>query len=325
MKNIAVLLVVVVIAGIVSSAVASKDPQFLDFIAKYNKQYSSDVELVLRYEIFQENLRKIEQHNKVSSFQLGITEFADLSLSEYVKAKLSTQTVHDPSLELTLPPAAELETAAPPTSVDWRAHTAPVVVGPVRTSGDCGDAVVVSIIDSISSDYAVSSNDDVYNFDPKYVLDCDGLGCTGQDISKVWSFIAKYGLNWYYNGCPTGPGLGLCISGYNCTKSGSEADLADAVARLGPIPILIDASHSSFQLYAKGIYYEPACSPSLPNHALLLVGYGSLNGQDYWIARNSWGKAWGQDGDILLARNRNNNCGVAASACYARTVHTCVC
>lgn len=58
-----------------------------------------------------------------------------------------------------------------------------------------------------------------------------------------------------------------------------------SVATLGPIAIEIDASHTSFQLYTSGVYYEPACSSTNLDLSLLLVGYGTMNGQDYWIAR----------------------------------------
>ncbi|KAH3880204.1 hypothetical protein DPMN_004113 [Dreissena polymorpha] len=57
-----------------------------------------------------------------------------------------------------------------------------------------------------------------------------------------------------------------------------------------PVLSLVDASQVSFQLYQEGIYSDPQCSNSTVNHALQVVGYGSLNGMDYWICRNSWGK-----------------------------------
>lgn len=35
-----------------------------------------------------------------------------------------------------------------------------------------------------------------------------------------------------------------------------------------------------------GIFEEPNCNPNNLNHAVVLVGYGSEGGQDYWIIKN---------------------------------------
>lgn len=35
-----------------------------------------------------------------------------------------------------------------------------------------------------------------------------------------------------------------------------------------------------------GIYDEPSCNPNNLSHAVLLVGYGTEGGQDYWIIKN---------------------------------------
>lgn len=55
---------------------------------------------------------------------------------------------------------------------------------------------------------------------------------------------------------------------------------------------------SSFQFYSSGIYNDPLCPTQISrlDHVVLIVGFGTDNktNQDYWLAKNSWGKNWGE-------------------------------
>lgn len=81
-------------------------------------------------------------------------------------------------------------------------------------------------------------------------------------------------------------GSGASDTGYFMIPKGDEHALQAAVAEVGPVSVAIDATHRSFQLYQSGVYLEPNCSRTDTDHAVLVVGYGAEDGQDYWLVKN---------------------------------------
>ena len=53
--------------------------------------------------------------------------------------------------------------------------------------------------------------------------------------------------------------------------------------------------------YRGGIYAGCTGSPAT-NHVVAVVGYGTDNGVDYWLVKNSWGSEWGEKGYIRNKR-----------------------
>ena len=58
------------------------------------------------------------------------------------------------------------------------------------------------------------------------------------------------------------------------------------MANVGPVSVAIDAAHPSFMQYKTGVFYEPTCSSTQSDHAVLAVGYGTQDGEDYWLVKN---------------------------------------
>lgn len=81
----------------------------------------------------------------------------------------------------------------------------------------------------------------------------------------------------------------IVIKGGRTVGKSDEMALARAVASV-PVVVGIDASHRSFQLYKSGVYSSLFCSTKI-DHFMLVVGYGRMNGEDYWLCQNSWGMA----------------------------------
>ena len=83
--------------------------------------------------------------------------------------------------------------------------------------------------------------------------------------------------------------------------------------------VAIQGNLQTFQFYSSGIYSDPSCTKANINHAVTVVGYGTMGvGQDYYIIKNSWSTNWGMKGYGYIARNRGNMCGLASYASFPR-------
>lgn len=311
----------------------AQDPfpvQWEAFKLKHNKNYGEEEE-VQRMEIFRTNLKKIEMHNYLhlhglKTYRLGINEYADMEPTEFVSVMngLLPRNVSAPSHHTTyLSPLVEMTL---PDEVDWRTKG---YVTEVKNQGHCGSCWSFSTTGSLEGQHFRKTGK-LVSLSEQNLVDCStsygNNGCNGGLMDYAFQYIkdnrgedteAAYPYEAEDGTCRfKRSDVGATDTGYTDVTSGDEDALKEALATIGPISIAIDASQESFQLYESGVYVEPDCSSQRLDHGVLAVGYGTLNGQDYWIVKNSWGPSWGAEGYILMARNKDNQCGVATQASY---------
>ena len=201
------------------------------------------------------------------------------------------------------------------------------IVTPVKDQKQCGSCWAFSTAASMEGALAKASGE-LVSLSEQNLVDCDNVdaGCNGGLMENAFAWIIKNGgINtegdYPYEGrdrtCrfdedkPT-----YTISDFVEINEKDEDDLTEKLATVGPVSVAIDAGKFSFQLYHEGVYYEPSCSSTRLNHGVTAVGYGTLDGDDFYHVKNSWGTGWGDGGYIKMARGRSNNCGISTDASY---------
>ncbi|XP_067462064.1 procathepsin L-like [Thunnus thynnus] len=322
-----------VLAAASCATISLEDLEFHAWKLKFGRTYSSPSEEAHRRQIWLNNRKLVLVHNimadeGIKSYRLGMTFFADMENEEYKRlisqGCLGTFNASLPrrgSAFLRLPEGADL-----PVSVDWRDKG---YVTDVKDQKECGSCWAFSATGSLEGQNFRKIGK-LVSLSEQQLVDCSGdygnMGCGGGLMDNAFKYIIQSGGidtedSYPYEGedgeCRYNPAtIGAKCTGFTDVTQGDEDALQEAVATVGPVSVAIDASHASFQFYESGVYDEPDCSSLELDHGVLAVGYGTENGNDYWLVKNSWGLGWGDKGYVKMTRNKHNQCGIATAASY---------
>jgi C1A family cysteine protease len=303
-------------------------PSFTTWTQRFNKTYIDYNEYNLRSSIYLQNLIRIAQHNSENhTWTMGANKFADLTSSEF--KQLYAGCVHTKNRHNTYN-IYDFEVSALPESVNW---TAVGAVSPVKNQGQCGSCWAFSTTGSTESAWFIAKNQSV-SLSEQQLVDCASAegnqGCNGGLMDYGFQYIINnHGITSEAN-YPYTARDGACdkqrtvnvaatVVGFTDVPTDSELALMTAVSHQ-PVSVAVEADQNVFQLYNGGVM-TAKCGSNL-DHGVLAVGYGTLNNEDYWIVKNSWGADWGLHGYILLGRGAkygsNGQCGIQMDPSYPR-------
>jgi len=326
------LIVVLACLAIAVSALTREEAEkkFYDHISKYDVTIKDGKEFVERLGIFIKNMKMIEDHNadKTNTFTMGPNKFTHLTFEEF------KDTVRIGGARPNFTQQGDKLHEAPksgsnPSSVNWVDKGA---VTPVKDQGQCGSCWSFSTTGSVEGAYFIKYNT-LLSFSEQELVSCDvgggDMGCNGGWMDNAFTWIKKNGGITTEDQYPYTSGTtqksGTCVTSgytdnakaapvsYTDVQTGSVSALESAVAQQ-PVSIAIQANQPSFQFYSGGVLTS-GCGRNL-DHGVLAVGYGTENGTDYWLVKNSWGPSWGDKGYIKILRSSADLCGVLDAPSY---------
>lgn len=191
----------------------------------------------------------------------------------------------------------------------------------VYDQGSCGGCWAFAVSGSLGDRFCMLGHDVALS--PQDLMDCDKeghcSGCNGGLCEDAFDYINDEGI--VSAECvPFTGGDSTCASG-SCTGSGSdntryysswakyvsshEAEIKEEIFLHGSVTSSFEVFHDFFT-YESGVYAHLE-GDYAGLHAVNLMGWGTENGVDYWLVKNSWGPDFGEDGFFRIKRGMEHN------------------
>ena len=292
------------------------DFKFIAHVATHNLSWATVEEFNARKELFAQVDAEIEAINAEPSntFTVGHNFLSTYSPME--KKRLLGYREWTPEEN------AVVEDNTPTaSSVNWVDAGA---VTPVKNQGQCGSCWSFSSTGALEGAYFIKTGT-LDSFSEQQLVDCDhfgSAGCNGGSMAGAFYWYknnsaeleADYAYTAVTGTCHQTDYTGVTTDqGYTQIAQKSSSALMASI-EAAPTSIAIEADQSSFQMYTGGIL-NSGCGTSL-DHGVLAVGYGTDNGQAYYLVKNSWGASWGDNGYIKIANTGDGDgvCGIQLGA-----------
>lgn len=216
----------------------------------------------------------------------------------------------------------EPEVVAVPDSFDVREkHGHCSSVKTVYDQGKCGGCWAFAVAESLGDRFCIAGMD--VSLSAQDLIDCDHegkcRGCNGGLTEDAFDYINDEGMlsarcRPWTGGDATCTSDSCSVQGADNTRyysslakyvSSDEAQIKQELFQQGSISAAFEVFHDFFS-YESGVYSHLEGDYS-GLHAVNLMGYGTDNGVDYWLVKNSWGSDFGEQGFFRIKRGLKNN------------------
>ncbi|CEG41164.1 cysteine protease [Plasmopara halstedii] len=301
--------------------------EFSEWMKTYGISFSNALEFAKRLENYVANDIYILEHNIENAWtgvRLGHNEYSHMLFDEF-HSRMTGFVMPEGYLEQRL--ASRVDNLwsdfVVAEAVDWQEKGG---VTPVKNQGMCGSCWAFSTTGAVEGAVFVSSGK-LPSLSEQELVDCDhngDMGCNGGLMDHAFTWIEDNGGICTEDDYEYKAKAQVCrncesivkVTGFQDVNAQDEHALKVAVSQQ-PVSVAIEADQKAFQFYKSGVF-NLTCGTRL-DHGVLVVGYGSDDGQKFWKVKNSWGPSWGEDGYIRLAREENGpagQCGIASVPSY---------
>ncbi len=210
-----------------------------------------------------------------------------------------------------------------PSSIDWRSKDGKNYVTGVKNQGGCGSCVAFGTLAAVESKLKIQRGHDTdIDLSEAHLFYCiarsQGRRCGGSS-GGWWPEPAMVACRdegvtdehcyTYTAGDQNCTGLSSSysdhitkITGYK--KLTSINAIKEWIADEGPVQACFTV-YNDFYAYNSGVYRKSSGADRVGGHCVCLIGYD--DSQQCWIAKNSWGSGWGDNGYFRIGYGQ---CGI---------------
>jgi len=301
---------------------------FQDYLTEHKVECNCPRKKEELYKAYIKNKKWIQENENKVCYKIGSTSLSTMDPEKY---KHMNKTIYDDNKEeYTGAPVIPKKTAS---SIDWSTAG---YVSPVIQQGECGSCWAFTATGAVESAYAIKKKIKVVNLSEQQMVDCmpkeyDNHHCQGGVVRSTLKYMQDHGVclddDYQY------------VSGLNCKQDTCMAGTCKDVPmekikmdiqcysgednlmqqlQKGPVTAIINTKHIGLQHYKEGVFdfleKETQEQYKLPDHGVLVVGYGEEDGIKFWKIKNTWGDKWGENGYFRIKRGSGDGIGLLGIA-----------